>query len=63
MSLSVAAFNVGIVLGAGLGGLALETAGLDGVGTGAVVLAALAFSLTVLLVRARPSGAPREQQP
>lgn len=56
VSFSVAAFNVGIVLGAGLGGLALETAGLGGVGLGAVVLAALAFALTVLLVRVRHPG-------
>lgn len=51
VSFSVAAFNVGIVVGAGLGGLALETAGLNAVGVVAAVLAAIALALTVQLVR------------
>ncbi|MES0836222.1 MFS transporter [Nocardiopsis tropica] len=58
VSFSVAAFNAGIVLGAGLGGIALETAGLAGVGLSASVLTGLALVLTVLLVRFRPGEGP-----
>lgn len=53
VSFSVAAFNVGIVVGAGLGGLALESAGLGGVGVLATVLAAGALGVTVVVVRLR----------
>jgi MFS transporter, DHA1 family, inner membrane transport protein len=53
VSFSVAAFNVGIVAGAGLGGLALDSVGLPGVGAVTSVLAAAAVALTAVLVRLR----------
>lgn len=58
VSFSVAAFNVGIVVGAGLGGLALESAGLGGVGVLASVLAAVALAVTVVVVRLRTRADP-----
>lgn len=53
VSFSVAAFNVGIVLGAGLGGIAIEASGPRAVVATATVLAAAAFTLTITLNRTR----------
>jgi DHA1 family inner membrane transport protein len=57
VSLSVSAFNVGIVLGAGLGGIALGAGGLTAVTTTAAAIGLIALATVAVLVR-RPRPAP-----
>jgi predicted MFS family arabinose efflux permease len=51
LSFAVSAFNVGIVLGAGLGGIALDTAGIPAVAIVGGALSVAALALVHLLVR------------
>jgi predicted MFS family arabinose efflux permease len=51
LSFAVSAFNVGIVLGAGLGGIALDSAGLPAVAAVGGALAVAALVLVHVLIR------------
>ncbi len=51
VSFAVSAFNIGIVAGAGFGGIALDQAGLPGVAVLGAVLSLVALGFVVLLVR------------
>ncbi|ANZ40784.1 hypothetical protein BBK82_37130 [Lentzea guizhouensis] len=51
VSFAVSAFNIGIVAGAGFGGIALDQAGLPGVAVLGAALSLLALGFVVLLVR------------
>ncbi|WP_197287966.1 MFS transporter [Nocardia sp. NRRL S-836] len=51
VSFAVSAFNIGIVAGAGFGGIALDQAGLPGVAVLGAVMSVVAFGFVVLLVR------------
>jgi len=51
LSFAVSAFNVGIVLGAGLGGIALDTAGLPAVAAVGGALSVAALALVHVLIR------------
>jgi DHA1 family inner membrane transport protein len=51
VSFAVSAFNIGIVAGAGFGGVALDQAGLPGVAVLGAALGLVALGFVILLVR------------
>ncbi|GAB2686085.1 MFS transporter [Nocardia thraciensis] len=59
LSFAVSGFNIGIVLGAGLGGVAIDRAGLSAVAALGGGLSVMALALVVALIRAQPEPLAR----
>ncbi|WP_280267350.1 MFS transporter [Nocardia wallacei] len=59
LSFAVSGFNVGIVIGAGLGGVAIDRAGLSAVGALGGGLSVVALGLVIALIRANRSSPHR----
>ncbi|RDI49412.1 MFS transporter [Nocardia mexicana] len=59
LSFAVSGFNIGIVIGAGLGGVAIDRAGLSAVAALGGGLSVMALALVVSLIRARPGPGTR----